>query len=167
MNAKKKTTGAIDRRWVLVAELLCAARVQAGFQRRTYLVNHLVENQIAKPSIDRILGDLERGARDNYSLATLAAVEAYYQIPAGEIGRTLRGPAPTTLPPASTQTYGYGDGMPTMSDLIVTSTHRLMHLAMMIVEELAERADPSNANPGHPNTGDEEDGADETFREDD
>lgn len=37
--------------------------------------------------MDRVLGDLERGARSNYSSQTLAATESYYGLPMGTIAQ--------------------------------------------------------------------------------
>lgn len=80
---------ATKRDWKRVAERLHRARQERGYRLRSELVRDLVKSGQAKPSIDRILGDLERGARDNYSASTLAAVELWYGLPSGEIHRWL------------------------------------------------------------------------------
>lgn len=83
--------GGYDRAaWQRVADVLKRQRVELGFPIRSTLVSYLVQHQLAKMSIDRILGDLERGARDNYASSTIASVETWYGLVPGEIRRILK-----------------------------------------------------------------------------
>jgi hypothetical protein len=76
--------------WLRLAEVLRTARVHQGFKIRSQLVAYLVREWKLKPSIDRILGDLERGSRDNYSDSTLTAVEVWYGMRTGDVNRILQ-----------------------------------------------------------------------------
>jgi hypothetical protein len=136
----KKKTISNPAGWQQVATMLKAARIKKGFRLRSELVTHLVNTRQAKTSIDRILGDLERGARDNYSASTLAGVELWYGLPAGEIARTVHQTARAVT--ASSQNADGSEYEMTshqISGLSGLPTIGLLHMALAISEELAAR----------------------------
>jgi hypothetical protein len=78
-----------EQRWMLLAQRLKSSRRELGYKNRASFVSHLVSTGSATASVDRILGDLERGARSNYSAATLSAIESWYSLDRGEVRRIL------------------------------------------------------------------------------
>lgn len=81
-----------ENRWMRLGELLIARRVELGYRSRSRFV------AARGGGHDRIVGDLERAGRDNYSPATIAAVERMYQWEPGSIRRILAGGMPTKTP---------------------------------------------------------------------
>lgn len=73
--------------WERLGEMLVRRRLELDPRyrnRRTFTREHA-------PDLYRIVNDIELGRRDNYEPATLAAIEAAYQLPLGGIGRFLDG----------------------------------------------------------------------------
>lgn len=149
MNDKSKTP--VNPAWGRVADALQQARLRAGFVYRTELVAELVQSGRAKLSVDRILGDLERGSRTNYSPATLTAVESWYGLPSGEIQRLLgteagRGTAnPRKLAAVRAPKISRGDGG--ASALARLGNERLVEIVTAIAQELADRSLSIEDNP--------------------
>jgi hypothetical protein len=128
--------------WGRVAHRLKQARIDAGFPHRVDLVDELLRTGKAKLSVDRILGDLERGSRDNYSPATLSAVEAWYGLAPGEIQSLLSGegeaaPLGVVVRRRKVSDPGY-PSMPTILSRL--DDDRLIEILHAIAEELGARA---------------------------
>jgi len=149
MNDKSKTP--VTPAWGRVADALQRARLRAGYVYRTELVAELVQSGRAKLSVDRVLGDLERGSRTNYSAATLTAVESWYGLPSGEIQRLLgteaeRG-AGKPRKPAAVRAPKIPRGEGGASALARLSNDRLVEIVTAIAQELADRSLSIEDNP--------------------
>lgn len=142
--------------WGRVARRLQQARIDAGFPHRIDLVDELLRTGKAKLSVDRILGDLERGARSNYSSATISAVEAWYGLEPGEVRRVHAGEGETYRSPhravaarrvAATEQPTAATARP--STLSRLPADRLVEILSAIATELGTRAKHDYDDPAH------------------
>ncbi|MEO3856097.1 hypothetical protein [Acrocarpospora sp. B8E8] len=79
-------SSALTDRWAELGPLLAARRVQIDAR---YRVRKVFAAEVSVHS--GVLRDIEIGARDNFSPATLSAVEGAYQLQAGSIRKFLDG----------------------------------------------------------------------------
>lgn len=156
MSKTESTRGPITPGWGRVADRLRAARIELGYQRRSELVNALMRAGRAKLSVERILGDLERGARANYSPSTLSAAEAWYGLAPGEIRHLLAGDSQPSVHPPGANLPLPGARPPKVSDPGYTSMptilsrldgDRLVELLHAIATELGARAKHDDDDP--------------------
>lgn len=154
MTSRHSAKQPITPGWGRVADRLKQARIDAGFPHRIDLVDELLRTGKAKLSVERILGDLERGSRANYSPATLSAVESWYGLTLGEIRLLLssageavsakpREARPAVHPPKLSDP-GY-PAIPTILSRL--DDDRLVEIMHAIATELGARAKRDDDDP--------------------
>lgn len=114
-------------RWIELGDHLTRRRVALGYAKRSDFAKHL------RLTHDRTISDIEHGRRNNYSAATLAQLEGYYQLAARAIPDFLDGAPALTADPGrdggmiieAAAAHGHDlEGMLAVVDIAGATAHR-------------------------------------------